>query len=201
VYRPITNRQEVRRAVQRYGLPLEFIIFVGTLEPRKNVPALLCALRELHNQGYDLHLAIVGRKGWLYEEIFAKVAELRLSDHVHFLTGVSNEDLARLYNAARCLALPSHYEGFGLPPLEAMACGTPVVVSDRGSLPEVVGDAGLVIDPDDTQDLSGAIRRLLDDDSLRSSLRQKGLMRASTFSWAKAAQQTMAIYDKVLAED
>jgi glycosyltransferase involved in cell wall biosynthesis len=198
VYRPITDRQEVRRAVHSYGLPAEFIIFVGTLEPRKNVPALLKALRQLHDRGYGVDLAIVGRKGWLYEEIFATVAALRLSDHVHFLRDVPNDDLARLYNAAQCLTLPSHYEGFGLPPLEAMACGTPVVVSNRSSLPEVVGEAGLLIDPDRPEDLATAIGRILDDSSLRASLRQRGLIRASEFSWARAARETMDVYEQVL---
>jgi glycosyltransferase involved in cell wall biosynthesis len=141
----------------------------------------------------------VGRKGWLYEEVFSTLTELKLAEQVHFLENVSSEDLARLYNAAQCLTLPSYYEGFGLPPLEAMACGTPVVVSDRSSLPEVVGDAGLLIDPDSVEDLSTALARVLDDSDLRTSLRQRGLVRSSEFSWAKAARQTMAVYEKVLA--
>lgn len=199
VYRPITDRQEVRRAVVQYGLPSDFIIFVGTLEPRKNVPTLLRALRRLRDRGYDVHLAIVGRKGWLYEEIFSTLTELKLAEQVHFLENVSDKDLARLYNAARCLTLPSYYEGFGLPPLEAMACGTPVVVSNRSSLPEVVGDAGLLIDPDSPEDLSTALARVLDDGQLRASLRQRGLVRASEFSWTRAARQTMAVYEQVLA--
>ncbi len=199
VYRPITNRQEVRRAVQSYGLPADFFIFVGTLEPRKNVPTLLRAFRQLRDRGYDVHLAIVGRKGWLFEEIYATLKELKLGDTVHFLENVSNEDLARLYNAARCLTLPSYYEGFGLPPLEAMACGTPVIVSNCTSLPEVVGDAGLLIDPNSSEALSHAMAKILDDSALRASLGQRGLMRSSEFSWARAAQQTMAIYEQVLA--
>ena len=199
VYRPITDRQEVRRAVNRYGLPSDFIIFVGTLEPRKNVPMLLRAFHELRQRAYDVHLAIVGRKGWLYEEVFAALTKLKLADHVHFLENVPYEDLARLYNAASCLTLPSHYEGFGLPPLEAMACGTPVVVSDRSSLPEVVGDAGLLVDPDSPEELSAALARILDDSELRASLRQRGLARSGEFSWAKAAHQTMAVYEQVLA--
>ncbi len=200
VYRPITDRREVRRAVASYGLPADFIIFVGTLEPRKNVPTLLRAFRHLRNGGHDVHLAIVGRKGWLYDEIFSTLTELKVAEYVHFLENVPNEDLARLYNAARCLALPSHYEGFGLPPLEAMACGTPVVVSDRASLPEVVGDAGLLVDPDDPEALSAALAQVLGDSELRASLRQRGLMRAGRFSWARAAQETMAVYERVLEE-
>jgi glycosyltransferase involved in cell wall biosynthesis len=198
VYRPITDRREIRQAVMRYGLPPDFIIFVGTLEPRKNVPTLLQAFRHLRDGGYDVHLALVGRKGWLYEEIFASLILLKLNDTVHFLEDIPNEDLARLYNAARCLALPSHYEGFGLPPLEAMACGTPVVVSDRASLPEVVGDAGLLVDPDNAEALSEALARVLDDSELRESLRKRGLVRAGEFSWARAAHETMAIYEQVL---
>jgi glycosyltransferase involved in cell wall biosynthesis len=198
VFRPITDRQELRRTTIRYGLPPDYVIFVGTLEPRKNVPTLLEAFCRLRGLGFDFHLAIVGRKGWLYKDVFSTVTELKLTEYVHFLDNVSNEDLARLYNAACCLTLPSYYEGFGLPPLEAMACGTPVVVSNRSSLPEVVGEAGLLIDPDKPEDLCEALARIVGDSDLRASLRQKGLMRSSQFSWAKAARQTMAVYDKVL---
>ncbi len=201
VYRPITIHDEIRQTLTRYGLPSDFIIFVGTLEPRKNVPALLKAHRLLLDQGLDIHLAIVGRKGWLYEEIFSTLTKLKLGEHVHFLENVPYEDLARLYNAASCLALPSHYEGFGLPPLEAMACGTPVVVSNRASLPEVVGDAGLLVDPDNPEALSQALAQVLDDDELRESLRGRGLMRASEFSWARTAHETMAIYEQVLGTE
>jgi glycosyltransferase involved in cell wall biosynthesis len=200
VYRPITDRQEVRRAAARYGLPADFVIFVGTLEPRKNVPTLLRAFRRLRDGEHDVHLAIVGRKGWLYDEVFATLTELKLSGQVHFLDNVSNDNLARLYNAARCLVLPSYYEGFGLPPLEAMACGTPVIVSDRASLPEVVGDAGLLVDPDHPEALSAALTRVLDDGDLGKSLRQRGLVRAGEFSWARAARETMAVYERVLNE-
>jgi glycosyltransferase involved in cell wall biosynthesis len=200
VFRLITDRHEVQRAARRHGLPQDFLIFVGTLEPRKNVPTLLKAFRQLWERGLSVHLAIVGRKGWLYEKIFCTLTELGLADSVHFLEHVSDEDLARLYNAARCLVLPSYYEGFGLPPLEAMACGTPVVVSNRSSLPEVVGDAGLLIDPDRPEELSEALARLLEDSALSKSLRQRGLERASEFSWDRAAQETFAVYDKVLNE-
>jgi glycosyltransferase involved in cell wall biosynthesis len=201
VYRPITDRQEVRRVAMSYGLPSDFIIFVGTLEPRKNVPTLLKALYHLRQRAYAVHLTIVGRKGWLYEEIFSTLTQLKLTEQVHFLENVPDKDLARLYNAAHCLTLPSHYEGFGLPPLEAMACGTPVIISDRASLPEVVGDAGLLIDPDSPEALSEALARVLDDSELRAELSQRGLIRAREFSWAKAAHQTMAVYDQVLAKN
>jgi len=184
--------------VTRYGLPADFIIFVGTLEPRKNVPTLLQAFHRLRQRDHSIHLVIVGRKGWLYEDIFATLTELKLADAVHFLENVPNEDLARLYNAARCLALPSYYEGFGLPPLEAMACGTPIVVSARASLPEVVGDAGLLINPDSVEELSEALARILDDSELAAALRQRGLARAGEFSWARAAHETLAVYEKVL---
>lgn len=198
VYRLITDQQEVQKAAWRYGLPSDFIIFVGTLEPRKNVPTLLKSLCMLRDRGTDIHLAIVGRKGWLYEDIFTTITDLKLANRVHWLEDVSNEDLARLYNAARCLALPSYYEGFGLPPLEAMACGTPVVVSDCTSLPEVVGDAGLLIDPSNPESLTDALERVLTDSELAAELYQKGLARANKFSWARAAHQTMAVYEHVL---
>jgi glycosyltransferase involved in cell wall biosynthesis len=198
VYRPITDQQEVRRAAASFGLPSEFIIFVGTLEPRKNLPTLLQALRKLRDSGYGIHLAVVGHKGWLFDRVYSTLTELSLADCVHFLENVSNEDLARLYNAARCLTLPSYYEGFGLPPLEAMACGTPVVVSDRSSLPEIVGDAGLLVDPDNADELAATLAQVLDDGALRTSLRQRGLVRAGRFSWAKAAAETVAVYEQVI---
>jgi glycosyltransferase involved in cell wall biosynthesis len=134
----------------------------------------------------------------MYEEVFATLTDLKLADYVHFLENISNQDLARLYNAACCLTLPSYYEGFGLPPLEAMACGTPVVVSNRASLPEVVGDAGILVNPDSEEELSAALIKIITDSGLRALQSQKGIARAGEFSWARAAHQTMDVYQRVL---
>jgi len=148
----------------------------------------------LDSYGADVKLVLAGERGWLYDEVFALVSELGLVDDVLFLGRVSSEELLWLYNAATLLTAPSIYEGFGLTPLEAMACGTPVVVSNVSSLPEVVSDAGLLVDPEDAEEMSVAIWRLLSDSELGASLSAKGLKRAGFFSWDKAAEETMALY-------
>jgi glycosyltransferase involved in cell wall biosynthesis len=182
----------------RFGLTGDFILFVSTIEPRKNLPTLLRAYRRLLD-GYklDVGLALVGREGWLYEEIPRLVEELRLTDRVRFLGRVPNEDLLHLYNAAGVLAHPALYEGFGLTPLEAMACGVPVVVADNSSLPEVVGDAGLLIEAEDVDAWAAALWRVLTDDGLREELSQKALARSRRFSWERAARQTLNIYEQI----
>jgi glycosyltransferase involved in cell wall biosynthesis len=176
-----------------------YILFVGTLEPRKNVPGLLQAYRQLVDaKATDALLVLVGGKGWLYEEIFERVETLRLAGRVRFLQGVANNDLPALYNAAGVLVAPSFYEGFGLPPLEAMACGTPAVVANRASLPEVVGDAGLLIDPDNVEDIAQAITRVLADERLRARMREDGLAQAACFSWERTARETLNVYRQML---
>jgi len=142
-------------------------------------------------------LVLVGAPGWLYDEIYASVEKLNLKPYCFFLGRVSGYDLLHFYNAARCVVLPAFYEGFGLPPLEAMACGTPVIVSNVSSLPEVVGDAALLADPQNDQELTVALWRVLTDAALWEQLRTKGLQRAAAFSWKRAAQQTMAVYQRV----
>lgn len=185
----------------QYHLPPEFILFVGTIEPRKNLPTLLRAFKRLRdNYKSQAVLAIAGQRGWLVEEVDRVIAELQLDNTVRFLGGVRNEELVYLYNAASAFVLPSFYEGFGLPPLEAMACGTPVIVSNVSSLPEVVGDAGLLVAPDDVEELAVAMSRVLTDTTLREELRNKGLKRARTFSWERAARETLAVYRQTMSQ-
>ena len=155
-FRPLPEAQ-ARQVAARYSLPPGYLLFVGTLEPRKNLPGLLEAYRQLLDGNVtSAPLVLVGGKGWLYDEIFERVQALRLAQHVHFLHDVPDTDLPALYNAASVLTTPSFYEGFGLPALEAMACGTPVVVADRASLPEIVGEAGLLVNPDPSSQTSSA---------------------------------------------
>jgi glycosyltransferase involved in cell wall biosynthesis len=197
-FRPLPEI-EARRAAERYGLEPGFLLFVGTLEPRKNVPGLLQAYRTILDQEATVSpLVLVGGKGWLYEEIFECVEALDLGGLVRFLHEVPDVDMPRLYNAASLLATPSFYEGFGLPALEAMSCGTPVVVSDRASLPEVVGEAGLLVDPDEPEDIARALRLVLTNEALRARLSEMGLTQAARFSWRRVAQQTLAVYRQVL---
>jgi glycosyltransferase involved in cell wall biosynthesis len=145
-------------------------------------------------------LVLVGGKGWLYDEIFERVASLRLTQQVRFLHTVPDDDLPGLYNAASLLTTPSFYEGFGLPALEAMACGTPVVVADRASLPEVVGEAGLLVDPEEPDSIAQALTRVLTEETLRGRMQEQGLAQAARFTWEKAARETLDVYHKVLAQ-
>jgi len=145
-------------------------------------------------------LVIVGTKGWLYDDVFQKVQALRLASHVHFLHQVPDADLPALYSAATLLVSPSFYEGFGLPALEAMSCGTPVIVADRASLPEIVGDAGLLADPDDPFTITRQMSRVLEDPALQALLSERGLRQAARFTWARTAQVTLSAYRRVLDE-
>jgi glycosyltransferase involved in cell wall biosynthesis len=194
-FRPLPGEQ-VAAFRDRQGLPKRFILFVGTLEPRKNVVRLIEAYARL--PGYSPPLLLVGGKGWLYNEIFARVEQLDLADRVRFVGYIPGEELPWWYNAADLFVYPSVYEGFGLPPLEAMACGTPVITSGVSSLPEVVGEAGLLVDPDDTQALTEAMERVLADTRQHELMRAAGLAQAQLFSWPEAARQTVDSYRHAL---
>jgi glycosyltransferase involved in cell wall biosynthesis len=185
-----------------YQLGSGYILFVGTLEPRKNIDGLLRAYTMLRADLPDAPpLVIAGQRGWLYEQLFALGEELGVAPHVTWLEGVPYDDLPALYSGAALLCLPSYYEGFGFPPLEAMACGTPAVVADRASLPEVVGDAGLLIEPDDPASIADALERLLTDSTLHADLRQRGLARVISFDWVETAQQVLSVYRRTLEGD
>lgn len=164
----VADEKIVEQVKRKYGIRGEFILFVGRLEPQKNIPSLLDAYGSLYRAGkVSQELVIAGERGWLYEGIFERAKALELEDKVIFPGFVPEGDLPALYSAASLLVYPSFYEGFGLPPLEAMACGTPVVTSNTSSLPEVVGEAGLMVDPEDSAALAQAIHRVLNDESLR----------------------------------
>jgi len=195
-FRP-ANPEAVRAVREKYGLPERFILYVGTIEPRKNLTTLLEAFHHLLATR-DLRLVFVGKKGWLYEGFFRRLRELGLEDRVIFTGYVPDEDLPAIYSAADLFVFPSLYEGFGLPVLEAMACGTPVVCSNTSSLPEVAGDAAILVDPTDVRALAGAMERVLTDEHLRAEIYAKGLGRARQFTWAKAAQETLKVYLEVI---
>jgi len=180
----------------RIGLPDRFILFVGTLEPRKNVVRLVEAYARLPKQRPPLML--VGGKGWFYDEVFARVEALHLSSEVHHAGHVRADDLPFWYNAATLFVYPSLYEGFGLPALEAMACGTAVVTSTTSSLPEVVGQAGLGVDPTDVEALAMAMERVLTDRDLRDQMCAAGLAQAQNFTWQRTAQGTVDSYRRAL---
>jgi glycosyltransferase involved in cell wall biosynthesis len=189
----------VADTLAHFNLPRGFVLFVGTLEPRKNLIMLLRAYHAARQaSGLDLPLVLVGRAGWLYEEVFATIAPLELTGSVVHLTAVADRQLAALYRAAAVLVQPSHYEGFGLPPLEAMHSGCPVIASHRASLPEVVGSGGLLLDPDDQDSWSEAIVRVVNESELRAEMVAAGRAQATQFSWSKTAAMTLALYREAL---
>lgn len=190
---------EIDRVRITYKLPDDYLLFVGTIEPRKNISGLVAAHRSLLAELPDLPpLVLVGHLGWLADDIFAGIEESGARDHVIWLENVPYTDLPALYSAASVLCLPSFYEGFGFPPLEAMACGTPAVVSNRSSLVEVAGDVALQVDPDSTDSIAEGLRRVLTDSGLAGTMRQRGIPWAQSFSWARTARETLAVYNRVL---
>jgi glycosyltransferase involved in cell wall biosynthesis len=195
VYSKPLAEEAIRQTLDEFNLERGYLLFVGTLEPRKNVPLLLRVYHQLlQERTTDKPLVLVGRKGWLFEEIFETISALGLGEKVRHLSGVNDERLAHLYSAAGVLALPSYYEGFGLPPLEAMHCGCPVVVSDRGSLPEIVGKAGIILAPDEQAGWVEALGLVLTDSEQRARMIRAGLEQAKRFNWETAARQTLGIY-------
>jgi glycosyltransferase involved in cell wall biosynthesis len=199
IFRPIDRDQARRQVRDRYGVDGPFILFVSTIEPRKNVPTLLQAFRKLHEcYQQDVHLILAGSKGWLFEDVTKMIGDMQLDGRIHMIGQVPSDDLLNLYNAAEMLTHPAFYEGFGLPPLEAMSCGLPAIVSNVASLPEVVGDSALLINPYDADELAVAMWRVLTDQKLNLEMRAKGLRQAEHFSWTRAAQETLDIYRQVV---
>lgn len=194
-YRPLAEEELLSTRI-RYGLPERFVLYVGTIEPRKNLATLLDAWSRLRDRP---PLVVAGEWGWRVDEVRPNLE--RAGSGVRLLGPVDPSALPALYNLAGCLAHPAWYEGFGLTPLEAMACGTPVAVSNATSLPEVVGDAGLLVDPADVEGWTSALERLLADAGLRADLRQRGLRRAAAFSWERAARATWKIVDRAADPD
>jgi glycosyltransferase involved in cell wall biosynthesis len=191
-YRPMGG-EDLAAARARLRLPERFILFVGTIEPRKNLSTLLAAWAMLRDRP---DLVIVGAWGWRYAEIKEQIG--RLGDKVHHIEGLDPAELPAVYNLARVLAHPAWYEGFGLPPLEAMACGTPVIVSDRSSLPEVVGKAGIIVPADSAEAWRQALETVVGDTALAAELRRRGILRAAEFSWGRSAELTWRAIDSVV---
>ncbi len=182
-----------REALDRYGIVKPYLLFVGTLEPRKNINLLIKGFDKVTGDFPDVHLVLAGRRGWMAQAIFDELERRELLGKVHITGYVRDRDLPVLYRGAAALIYPSLYEGFGLPPLEAMASGTPVIVSQGSSLPEVVGEAGLYVNPLDADELADKIKQVLGDKDLAANLKAKGLERAALFSWKKAAARTLDI--------
>jgi glycosyltransferase involved in cell wall biosynthesis len=198
LFRPLPVPAGFRR---RYRLDdgCRYVLFVGSENPRKNLARLLQAFAQVHAVLPQIQLIKIGSPEYLpqAEALQDQVQAMGLSDAVHLIDHVSDEDLVLFYNLAELFVFPSLYEGFGLPPLEAMACGTPVVCSNTASLPEVVGDAAITVDPYDVEGLAAALGRVLSDPDLQGDLRERGLARAREFTWARTAQETLAVYREV----
>jgi glycosyltransferase involved in cell wall biosynthesis len=182
----------------RHGLaPRLYICFVGVLEPRKGVPLLIRAFREIAQDHPEITLVIAGRKGWMYDEIFRSIETPDISKRVRLMGYMSESDLIHLINGARVFVYPSLYEGFGLPVLEAMQCGVPVITSDISSLPEVAGGAALLVRPGDVEGLKEALRKVLTQNELARSLSERGIARAKSFEWKRSAAATVKVYENV----
>lgn len=197
---PVTDDKELQRVRHNYGIDGDYVLSVGSIQPRKNLVRLINAyasLRGIHSGNSFPKLVIVGKKGWLYDETLRALEETGVKDSIVLTGYVPEPDLPALYSGALCFVYPSYFEGFGLPPLEAMKCGAPVVVGDATSLPEVVGDAGLKVDPFDVSAIAGAIGEVISNSELRRELRVKGLKRAEMFDWQNTARQTLQVYEQV----
>lgn len=196
-YCPVTDPVEIERVRRKYGLDGDFLLGVGSIQPRKNLTRLIEAHSLLaHKRGDVPPLVLVGKKAWIFRETLRSAA--LASGPVVFPGFVPDEDLPALYSAALCSIYPSFFEGFGLPPLEAMQCGTPVITGNLTSLPEVVGDAALTVDPYDTRAIASALERVITNENLRAEMRTKGFEQAKKFSWIETARQTLKIYERVM---
>lgn len=171
-----------------------YLFTIGTIQPRKNFSRVIQALKILRDTGYHLDLVIAGGKGWLEDEMYKTLAATKLHDHVHLIGFADDKDIATLYSGAEAVVFPSLYEGFGFPVLEGMACGTPVVTSNVSSLPEVAGDAAIMVNPYDVEAIVDAIRRVLDDGELRASMIERGFAQAAKFTWENSAKELLQIY-------
>jgi len=194
-------KETTQPIIQSLNLPDDYILVVGTIEPRKNLVGLVKAYRDLLTELPDAPpIVIVGRAGWHYEQLIAEIEAIGINDHLIFANNVSDDQLPAVYNHALTLVTPSFYEGFGLPALEAMACGTVPIVSNLSSLPEITGDIGLLIDPHDTNTLTDALKKVLTDSEWCEEQSKAGIQRAKQFTWEETALIVQATYQSVLGQ-
>jgi glycosyltransferase involved in cell wall biosynthesis len=199
-FRPDLSPETIEQIRQKYDLPRRFILYIGTIEPRKNLTRLVSAFESVAEAYPDLMLVIAGQKGWMYESIFENIQRLKLESRVIFTGFVPEEDKPFLLSAATIFVYPSLYEGFGIPVLEALACGIPTVTSNTSSLPEVAGDAALMVDPKSVVDISNKIQLLLSDHVLRRRLIERSLYQSAKFTWESTAAQTCKAYLEAMAD-
>jgi glycosyltransferase involved in cell wall biosynthesis len=199
VYKPLGDAV-VKDIRLKYHLDFPFVLFVGNLEPRKNIPTVLKSFHQCRKKMPNIKLVIVGKKRWMYQDIFTTLDTFKLRDAVMFLDYVPHEDLPPLYNAAKVFVYVPFYEGFGLPVLEAMQCGTPVITSNISSLPEIAGDSGVMVNPLDIAGLAEKMTQLISDDHLREENIRYNLTRCRLFSWEKCAEETAELYKEVYSK-
>ncbi len=195
------SKAAIDKVKAKYKIERDYVIFVGTLQPRKNIGGLIKAfdqlIRDQRPENRDLKLIVVGKKGWLYESIFQIVKDLKLQNKVIFTDFAPDSDIPALISGARCYVLPSLWEGFGIPVIEAQACGVPTIVSNVSSLPEVVGDSAILIDPNSTKSIAIAIEKVLVSEKTRTDLVAKGFKNIKRFSWQKCAQETLKVIENL----
>jgi glycosyltransferase involved in cell wall biosynthesis len=197
-FRPINDTVAKGKIAEKYDLPERFILYVGLIEPRKNLPMLISAFKRFIDSGKDYKLVLVGSYGWMYEKLLKQINNLDLEGMIYFTGYVSQEDLPLVYNLSSLFVYPTIYEGFGLPVLEAMACGVPVITTDVSSLPEIVGEAGMLVPVNDVEALYGAMIAVLGDEDLRRKMINKGMQRAAKFTWEQTAKLTFQVYQQVM---
>ncbi len=198
-FAPVTDAAKLQAVRRRYGIERDYILSVGSIQPRKNLKRLIGAyslLRGTRSQSKLPQLVLVGKRGWLFDEVLRSVDEHRQESDIVLTGYVPEDDLPALYSGALCFLYPSYFEGFGLPVVEAMQCGAPVIAGNRSSLPEVVESAGLLVDPFDERKLAEAIAKMIDDPDFRGELRVKGLARARAFTWTNTARLTLQAYER-----
>ena len=200
-FAPVTDTQELKRVLDKYEIDGDYILAVGSIQPRKNIGRLIRAYTLMRSQHPDNapKLVIAGKRAWLFEETIKAAAISEASENIVFTGYVPESDLAALYTGALCFAYPSFFEGFGIPLLEAMRCGTPTITSDRTCFPEVVGDASLIIDPFDEQSIAEGLWRMVSDAALREQLRSRGFVQSSLFDWRETARLTIGVYEQVFS--
>lgn len=190
--------EQIQEAIRRYHINEKYFLYLGTIEPRKNLERLIKAYAKLVSRHKDVpQLVLAGGKGWYYDDIFQMIDTCHLKEQVVFTGYVDQKDSPLLMSGAMAFVFPSLYEGFGMPPLEAMACGTPVITSKTSSLPEVVGDAGILVDPENVDEICEAMEKMMIEPAYRETLRLKGKKRADKFTWQKSAEQLMTVYRKL----
>jgi glycosyltransferase involved in cell wall biosynthesis len=197
-FRP-ADEEDVKRVRRKLDLPRDYLLYMGTLEPRKNLPALLRAFETTAGQ-HDLDLALAGRKGWRIDGFLTAAQRSPVAQRIRFPGFVAEEDQAALLSGAHAFVWPSLHEGFGFPPLEAMACGAPVLASNAPAMPEILGDAALLVDASDDLAFAEALARIIEDESLRRDLRARSLRRAARFDWRRTAEETLEVYRTALTE-